>query len=256
MVGPFVAGFRYVPAGLGWLLKPGIRRYVIIPILINAVVFAAGIAWLTGAIGDMQTAVTDWLPDWLDWLAWLLWPLALLAALVVVWTGFTVIANLIGSPFNGVLSERVQAAHAPGLGPAAPTRWQDLLRAPIDELRKLGYFAVLAIVPLIVSLMPVVNVAAPLVWGVFGAWILIVEYADYPLGNAGLRPRAQRALLRGNRRLSLGFGAGVLLMTVVPGLNLVAMPTAVIGATLLWCDRLAPTAAARRGDAAVAGGVE
>ena len=27
-------------------------------------------------------------------------------------------------------------------------------------------------------------------------------------------------------------------MTLIPGLNLVAMPAAVIGATLMWCDRL------------------
>ena len=37
--------------------------------------------------------------------------------------------------------------------------------------------------------------------------------------------------------LALGFGAGVTVITIVPGLNLVAMPAAVIGATLLWCDR-------------------
>ena len=90
------------------------------------------------------------------------------------------------------------------------------------------------------SILPVVNVVSPLVWAAYGAWVLAVEYADYPMANAGMRPRAQRALLRDQRRLALGFGSGVLLLTVVPGLNLIAMPTAVIGATLLWCDRLRP----------------
>ena len=66
---------------------------------------------------------------------------------------------------------------------------------------------------------------------------MAVEYCDYPMSNAGLKLDSQRRLLRRRRGLALGFGAGVMTMTVVPGLNLVAMPAAVIGATLLWCDR-------------------
>ena len=91
---------------------------------------------------------------------------------------------------------------------------------------------------------------SPIAWGLYGAWILAVEYADYPMANAGLRPRAQRARLRDERRLALGFGTGVLVLTLVPGLNLVAMPSAVIGATLLWCDRLGRADAPDRAGAA------
>ena len=36
------------------------------------------------------------------------------------------------------------------------------------------------------------------------------------------------------RSLSLGFGGGVMLFTSIPGLNLIAMPAAVAGATSLW----------------------
>lgn len=245
MIGPFVTGFRYGTAGLGWLMRPRIRAYVALPILVNAVVFTAGFFWLTGFVGELQTMATDWLPDWLDWLAWLLWPIAILAGLVLVWTGFTVLANIIGAPFNGLLSERVAALHDPAGAPAASGAWTDLLRAPLDELRKLLYFALLALVPLLLSVLPGINVISPLAWGLYGAWILAVEYADYPMANAGLRPRTQRGLLREQRRLALGFGSGVLLLTVVPGLNLVAMPSAVIGATLLWCDRLRPATVSR-----------
>jgi CysZ protein len=48
-----------------------------------------------------------------------------------------------------------------------------------------------------------------------------------------------RRVLRSRRWLALGFGAGVMTLTVIPGINLVAMPSAVIGASLLWADRLA-----------------
>lgn len=243
MIDAFVTGFRYGTAGVGWLLRPGIRPYVILPVAINAVIFSAGIVWLAAYIGELQAVALAWFPDWLDWLTWLLWPIALVAALVLIWFGFTVIANLIGAPFNGMLAERVQTIRASASAASVAVSWRDLIRAPLDELRKLAYFALLLPLPLLIWLLPVVNILSPISWWLFGAWILTVEYADYPMANAGWRPRAQRALLREQRMLALGFGTGVMLLTIVPGLNLVAMPAAVVGATLLWCDRLAPAAA-------------
>jgi CysZ protein len=68
--------------------------------------------------------------------------------------------------------------------------------------------------------------------------MLALEYADYPLGNRGLNLRAQRRLLRRRWPLALGFGGMTLLFTLIPGLNLLVMPAAVIGATLMWNKEL------------------
>ena len=54
--------------------------------------------------------------------------------------------------------------------------------------------------------------------------------------------RQERRLLGERRWLALGFGAGVMTMTIIPGLNLVAMPAAVIGASRLWAERLSGSA--------------
>lgn len=243
MISALIDGFGYGVAGLRWLAKPGVRPYVAVPLLINVLVFSVGIAWLAGFLADAHQAAVAWLPDWLDWLAWLMWPLAMIAVLIVVWTGFTMIANLIGAPFNGMLAERVQAMHAPHLPLDSRPILQEILRAPLAELSKLAYFVLLAVPVLVVTIVPGVNMLAPLAWAVYGAWVLAVEYCDFPMANAGLRPPVQRARLRERRWMTLGYGAGVMLLTVVPGLNLVAMPSAVVGATLMWCDRLAGPAA-------------
>jgi CysZ protein len=68
--------------------------------------------------------------------------------------------------------------------------------------------------------------------------MLAVEYLDYPMGNHGLSFSEQRRRLRRRPMLSLSFGAGVLLLMLIPGLNFLAMPAAVAGATALWVDRL------------------
>ena len=243
MIRSFASGYRYGLVGLSLLFRRGTRFQVLLPLLVNIVVFSLGIVWLVDATGNLQATAESWLPAWLDWMAWLLWPIAVVGVLVVVWLGFTLMANLIGSPFNGFLSERVQQQHAPELKTGSLPVWQEAIKAPYFEIVKIAYFVVLAIPPLLLSFIPLINVLAPFAWAAYGAWILAVEYCDYPMSNAGIRLRDQKIILRQERWRALGFGAGVMTLTVIPGLNLVAMPSAVIGATLMWCDRLASRAA-------------
>jgi CysZ protein len=49
-----------------------------------------------------------------------------------------------------------------------------------------------------------------------------------------LRFPDQRKRLRSRRMLSLGFGGGSLLMTMIPVVNFFAMPASVAGATAMW----------------------
>jgi CysZ protein len=66
-------------------------------------------------------------------------------------------------------------------------------------LSKLLYFIGWAIPLLALSFVPVINVAAPVLWALFQrSWMLALEYADYPLGQRGLTFREQRRLLRRN----------------------------------------------------------
>lgn len=252
----FLRGFSYVPRGFRLLGAPGLRRFVVVPVLVNVVVFV-GLFWL-GAAGFRE--FLDWLlPEpaatngaswWEQALAvalvvvqWLLWPLFLLAGVILMFYLFTVVANLIGAPFNGMLSARVEQKATGAWPPAVEEGPGVLLEAAgsvLAELRKLAYFLTLALPALLLFLVPVVNVVAPLVWALVGGWILALEYADYPLSNRGIPFTQQRALVKARRARHLGFGLGVLGMTLVPGLNLLAMPTAVIGGTLLICDAQPP----------------
>ncbi len=258
----FLRGFSYVPRGFRLLGAPGLRRFVVVPVLVNVVVFV-GLFWL-GAASFRE--FLEWLlPDpaategaswWEQAFAvilivvqWLLWPLFLLAGVVLVFYLFTVIANLIAAPFNGMLSARVEQQANGALPPAVkdgPRLLLDAVSSVLTEVRKLAYFLTLALPALLLFLVPVVNVVAPLIWALVGGWILALEYADYPLGNRGIPFTEQRTLVKARRARHLGFGLGVLGMTLIPGLNLLAMPTAVIGGTLLVCDAGTLQAPARK----------
>lgn len=242
MSNAFTRGAGYVLTGLRWLPRAGLCGFVALPLLINTLLFGGGI-WLgANQLQHLDRAVQGWLPEWLAWLHWLLWLLFVLTVLVVVFYTFSLVANAIAAPFNSLLAERVEKMIAPARPaprPSAESGWRELLFSPLAELRKLLYFIVWAIPLVVLSFVPAANVAAPVLWAVSTSWMLALEYADYPLGNRGLDLKAQRRLLRQRWPLALGFGGTTLLLTLIPGLNLVVMPAAVIGATLMWNRELA-----------------
>lgn len=233
----FSTGARHLLAGFKIIRQPGLRRYVVVPLSVNILIFGGLIYGAIGWYRVLLDKLLGYLPGWLSWLQYLLLPLLAITVLVVVFYGFTLLANLIAAPFNGLLAEAVER-HLTGKPVPDSGDWKklikDILPAIFSELRKLLYFVLWAIPFGILFLIPGINLAAPVLWALFSAWMLTIEYADYPMGNHNLFFPDQRARLRKRRLLSLGFGSLTLLVTMIPVLNFVAMPVAVAGATSMW----------------------
>jgi CysZ protein len=241
MKGGFLTGAGYLLKGLRWLPRPRLRGFVIAPLLINTLLFGGLIWWGADEFGLLLDALLAQLPTGLDWLRWLIWPLFAVAALVVSFYTFTLVATLIASPFNGLLAERVEdLANPQAARPPARLLWQEMLLALPAELRKLGYFLLRGLPLLLLFFIPGVNTAAPLLWMAFSAWMLALQFADYPMANHAIPFREQRRLLGRCRRLALGFGGAVLLMAMIPVVNFLVVPAAVIGATLIWVEQIEP----------------
>lgn len=212
--------------GFGCLLDRRWRSLVLAPLAINALLFGAGSVWAAGRVAAAVRWLRDALPGWLDWLAFLAWPLFGLGLLLVFVYAFTALANLIGAPFNVILARRVSGEVAPPAG-----GWlREAGRATLNELRKLGYFLVRAVPLGLLLWVPGLNLVAGPLWLLLGAWLLALEYLDYPLGNRGLDFVAVRRTAAAMPLRSLGFGGSVLLLGAVPIVNLLLMPAAVIGA--------------------------
>ncbi|HEY9199821.1 MAG TPA: sulfate transporter CysZ [Gammaproteobacteria bacterium] len=237
----FLKGFAYLLEGLRLIRLPGLRRFVVIPLLVNTLLFTGLMFAAVYGFERLLDYLLSFLPDWLHWLQYLLWPLFAVSVLLILVYSFTLIANLIAAPFNGVLAEAVEK-HLGGQSLEQTGNWRallaDIVPSLLSELQKLGYFGLRALPLLLLFVIPGINLAAPVLWTVFSAWMLALEYADYPLGNHGLKFRDQRPRLRGRRLLTLGFGLGVLGLMLIPVVNFVAMPAAVAGVTALWVREL------------------
>lgn len=235
----FSQGVSYLFKGFKLIRQPGLRRFVVIPLLINIILFT-GILW--GGEAWLDHLIESMIPDGWDWLRWIIWPIVALLAIAFIFYTFTLLANLIGSPFNGLLSEKVEQRLR--CNPNAPSTTLSLayvLEAIRGELSKWLYYLGWIILLLILGFIPLINFLSPLFWSIFGAWMMAVEYSDFPLGNRLIPPKNQRQWLRENRPLALGFGAATLFGTMIPIINLAVMPAAVAGATALILDHYQTT---------------
>lgn len=246
-------GVGFYRRGFSLIARPGLKRFVAIPLLINTAVFIALVDSLRRQLDRVIEAVTD--NSWVQWLAgfdalawvvtaiqWLFWLLFGVGVVIAVFYAFALIANFIAAPFNGLLAEQVERSLRGRDPDTLAASWRSVLRSIpatlLSELRKLLYLALWMVPLLILTFIPGLNLLSSAAWLGFGAWLVALEYIDYPMGNHGHTFPNVRKTLRAHRATALGFGASAALVQSIPLVNLLAMPASVAGATALWVDQI------------------
>ena len=226
--------------GLSWLGNASLRKFLVVPVLINLVLYA--LAFVVGYV-YLNDAINYLIPAWLHWLSWLIKPLFFVCFAVAGFFTFTILANLIASPFYGKLSARTLALliqlkqnHHTGEDKEADSEFDlvepNWLHIMLGELQRIAYLLKWMLVLAIISVIPVLNLIAPLLWAVFGAWGCALEFFAYPLENKKLLFPAQKDFVSAVRFGALSFGGAVLVGLGIPVLNLLVAPAAVIAATV------------------------
>ncbi|MCW8345370.1 MULTISPECIES: sulfate transporter CysZ [Vibrio] len=230
-------GFGYFHQGFQLAFTPGIRRYVIMPLLANILLVGSAMYYL---FSNLNIWIESWmgaLPEFLSWLSYVLWPLLTLTILATFSYFFSTLANFIAAPFNGLLAEKVeesltqQKVSDDGILSVV----KDVPRIMAREWRKLLYVLPKAIGLFLLLLIPALGqTIAPFLWFIFTAWMLAIQYCDYPFDNHKVPFNDMRLSLKRKQGKSYSFGAIVALFTSIPILNLFVMPIAVCGATAMW----------------------
>lgn len=236
----FSQGARCLFQGFTWLTRPGVRLYVLLPLIINLLLFAAATALGTHYFSAWLHHWISGLPHWLAWLAAVLWVVFALAAVLVLFYAFTLVANLIGAPFDIFLAMRVETMLTGQRPETGRSLMRDIAAGLGGQIQRLLYILwrliLIAILGLILLLVPLFGALTPVLWFLFTAWTLAIVYSDFPLSNRGITFLEQRRMFKQQRTRLFGFGAAAALCTMVPVVNFFIMPAAVVGATLLWTN--------------------
>ena len=141
-------------------------------------------------------AMLSRIPDWLNFIRWILWPIIGITVSLISGYIFTSVALIIASPFNALLAEKAeelitgQAVNSlEGLGAA----FLAVPRSIVRELLKLLYYVPMALLVLVISFVPGVGAVA---WLLLGAWMMSIQFVDYPMDNHQLSFTQVKAAVR------------------------------------------------------------
>ena len=239
MLKDITLGAKYFIKGFSWLNHPKLRPYIIIPLIINMLLFIGMLFFAKHYFNQFILWLDSYLPTWLHFLNWLLWGIFITAFYLVVVYSFVMFANIIGSPFNSFLAEKTETLikYDEQFDEAGLFEFlKDIPRTLNRELRKLCYYIPLLLLFLLLFIVPIIHIVAGILWFLFSAWMLAIQYIDYPFDNHKTAFIQMRAMLSKRRWLCLSFGSISLLTSLIPVLNFIVMPASVIGATIMWVE--------------------
>ena len=232
--GNILGGIGLLAEAFSRLRQPGLRRYVAMPLIINMAVFAC-FGWMFYSwVESVVNSLLSYVPDWLSWLQYILLPAFVLVFLIAVFFVFNFVANIVAAPFNGLLAEKVCQQENPAIQSCDESVSQMLKRTLGRELQKLMYILPRMLALVIFSWIPVLNLAAPVLWFCFSAWVVALQYVDYAADNQGRTIKEVRAFMAQHRLTSFSLGAMITVVLTIPVLNFIVIPWAVIAASIFW----------------------
>lgn len=243
-------GLGFVVLGFQVAKQKNVRTWLILPILANSVLFAIAWYWVGGWLVDsIQMFTAGWaftgffeflnpfIRFLLSIVKWFVW----LVLLVLLATVFTTVVQLVSAPFMGFLAAKIDTLYARTPLPeeslwamSKRVLWRETVKFFYWSWRALFIFIGTALLSFLLAPVPVLNLLGPTLWFTWASWMLGIQYIDYGADNR-IVPFAQALReYRARRWQVIGFGGGVMALTLVPLVNLIIMPMAVVGGTLLW----------------------
>lgn len=239
--------------------KPQLWGYVIVPMLVN---FGVGIFLYAGflffgweRVTNLTTYLSYWfenltanLPTWLSFLdyliiafGFLLQVLLIIGSLLLI--GFILVqfGVLIGAPWYGKLSEKLEELRTNQLQVIEVGIARDIARAILYELKKLVLAVGVGLLLLLLNLVPGVGTVVTTIGGItLAAIIVCLDFLDAPLERRRLRFRDKLAMVLRSFPASASFSLVCLGLVSIPLLNLLTIPLCVASGTLFFCDRISP----------------
>lgn len=239
MNGSLAEGIRYFLDGFKLITKPGLRLYVFVPLLINFTLFFFASWYSYGLYTEGVNKLLSYIPDWLSFIEWILLPIFILTMGTIIFFIFNMVANIVASPFNGLLAEKTELyltnQDSLGQGGGFAELVKIVPHSVMRELHKLKYYLPrFFLLTLLTFWIPGLNILVFL----FGAWMMSIQYIDYPMDNHKISMKDMIALIKTRNLSALGFGGVVMFTLMVPILNFVVIPAAVCGASIFWVKEL------------------
>ncbi|QEY50748.1 sulfate transporter CysZ [Legionella longbeachae] len=228
-------GTFYLLRGIRHLFTKGLKRFIILPLVVNFLMFAGLFYLISHYLLPYAYYYLNQLPSWLSFLSTLFFIIFILGFFLMFLSLFTVVFNVVAAPLNGLLAEKTQnilyASSIPDI-----SFYQMALRSLQRQMEFLRYFIPRFCGVGILFFVPFLQPVYPFIWFIFNAWMLSIQYQDFAMDNNLVDFKEMRQEIKRNKMRSLGLGCSINLASLIPVINILVMPAAVIASTILFCE--------------------
>lgn len=234
----FSEAISFIFTGLKLALSRECRLYIIIPLIVNLLFMSACSYLLFTNLKELIFSVFEGLPDFLSFVAYILAYILGLMIIFVAGYFFSTVATIIASPFYGLLADKVEAlingTHGDDMGIFDLIK--DIPRILKREFKKQLFFLPLALICLVISIIPVINVISPVAWFLLTAWMGALQYTDYAYDNHKISFSLMMSDLKNNTIPTFTIGAVIAFLLGIPVLNILIPPAAVCAGTKYYVE--------------------
>ncbi len=230
-------------------------QYLIVPIGINILVgiitywliLEPSLNIIDSLFNNLALTIENFianLPRWLNFLVSLTILFGQIVRVILVLTLLAIIGfiidqfgSILGSPWYGKLSEKIEILELGELELIEVNVIQEIFRAILFELKKIILIIIVATPLFLLNFVPSIGNLISLIGG-FSLTIVIIclDFFDAMLERKRLKFREKLNFVFARFPTSAGFGLVCLALISIPFLNLVIIPLCVSAGTLLICD--------------------
>jgi CysZ protein len=220
-------GFRFMNR------NPRLWQFGILPVFLNLLITVLVLALLiSGGVWYAQTMHPRFAASWwqrgLEVLVILALFVGIVAIALAVWL---LLQSILCGYFYGKLARQVELQL--GMRPE-DMKEVSFAREVLDGIRDVTVLLAVNAALLLLHIIPVVGSVVAVAGSLyFDSWVLGLDYFEYPLGLRGKTRREMRQFCKAHRPQTLGLGAAVLLLALLPVISAVFLTTAATGAVLL-----------------------
>lgn len=256
-----VAGATYpLRALILFIRHPKLLGYIIVPIIFNLIIAIAlyggllffGLEFISELQVDLSTRLSQIIADLPAWLSILNYGVSglifllqfFLTIVLLVATGFilTQFGVLLGAPWYGQLSEKLEKIRTGNVEIIEVSLAKDLARAILYELKKIVLMITIGIPLSILNLFPGIGTLIVTVgWFTLTTTIIGLDFIDSPLERRRLQFRKKLTIVIRSLPASASFALVCFFLISIPLVNLFTIPLCVASGTLFVCDRVLPT---------------
>lgn len=227
----FFSGLAYPFRGVAYFLgRPALWKYFAAAFAINLVLFTV----LAILFFKVRADLVEWImPD--RWYAWVRVGLGWILTVIVAVLGlflFTIVGNLLASPFLDAMTERILTDLGETLPPSRGPL-QAFLRSLRNQSIKLVFFGAIQALLLLLWVIPVVGLLHPPLSAIVTILFLGFEYVDYPLDARQLPVPRRFEWMVAHFGATFAYGLVLFPLFLIPLVGYLCLPLAVAGSSLL-----------------------